>query len=395
MPSRTDHPLRIAAGVSPLFAPFGIRGLRLANRIVMSPMTRFFSPGGVPGPDVAAYYRRRAEHGCGLIITEGTWIDHPVASLDTHVPSFFGSALDGWRRVVEGVHEVGGKIAPQLWHVGHPRPSGGERTIGGLLDIPNLDQRSMSPSGYSAPGRRDIEPMSKADIAAVVASYARAANAAAEAGFDAVAIHGGHGYLIDQFLWGKLNHRTDEYGGNLENRARFAAEIVAAVREAIGPDIPIFLRISHWKTLDYGARLAETPENLKRLLMPIAEAGVDVFDCSQRRFWEADFPSSPLNFAGWVKKLTGKATMTVGNVGLNHEDHLASLGFDKTDVSGVANPNLADRLDDLLGRLRAEEFDLVGVGRALISDPAWTEKIRDGRLEELKSFERSATLRLA
>src|SRR5580704_6855755 len=102
-----------------IFRPFQLKGLTLANRIVMAPMKRSQSPGGVPGADVAAYYRRRAEGGVGLIITEGTYPDHPASGFDPNVPLFYGDqALAGWRRVAEQVHAAGGLIFPQLWHVG-------------------------------------------------------------------------------------------------------------------------------------------------------------------------------------------------------------------------------------------------------------------------------------
>src|SRR3954464_13575978 len=108
--------------LAPLFSPVGIGSLGLRNRIVMAPMTRNFSPDGVPGDDVAAYYRRRAENGVGLIVTEGTVIDHPASTDSTRVPRFFGEAsLDGWKRVAAAVHGAGGRIMPQIWHVGMRR----------------------------------------------------------------------------------------------------------------------------------------------------------------------------------------------------------------------------------------------------------------------------------
>ena len=116
-----------------LFAPFSFKGLTLPNRIVMAPMTRSFSPGGVPGEDVAAYYRRRAEGGVGLIVTEGTYPPHPAAGFDPKVPHLYGqAALNGWRNVVDQVHAVGGHIFSQLWHVGlqvssGPPPAGRRR----------------------------------------------------------------------------------------------------------------------------------------------------------------------------------------------------------------------------------------------------------------------------
>ena len=126
-----------------------------------------------------------------------------------------------------------------------------------------------------------------------------------------------HGYLIDQFFWSPLNQRTDRYGGSPRARGQFGAEVVAECRRRVGPDFPILLRISDWKLIDYRRRLAENPQELEELLAPLVDAGVDLFDCSQRRFWEPTFAGSDLNLAGWTKKVTGVPTMTVGSVGLD------------------------------------------------------------------------------
>src|SRR5579863_7094233 len=142
-----------------LFTPFVIKGVRLKNRIVMAPMTRSFSPGGVPGPDVAAYYRRRAVGGVGLIVTEGTYIAHPSSGFDPRVPHLYADdALAGWREVVNQVHDAGGKIFPQLWHVG-------------MAYDPTAGLRALGPSGLKKPGVLAGEPMSQADIDAVIEAY--------------------------------------------------------------------------------------------------------------------------------------------------------------------------------------------------------------------------------
>src|SRR5580704_16820818 len=134
----------MSLSVAALFTPFTIKNLTLPNRIVMAPMTRAFSPGGVPGPAVAAYYRRRAENGVGLIITEGTVIDHPASSSNPTVPYFHSErALGGWANVLAAVRGVGGRIMPQLWHVGALRKSGSE---------PQSDAPTVSPSGLAKPG---------------------------------------------------------------------------------------------------------------------------------------------------------------------------------------------------------------------------------------------------
>jgi 2,4-dienoyl-CoA reductase-like NADH-dependent reductase (Old Yellow Enzyme family) len=269
--------------VRPLFTPFSIKNVTLPNRIVMAPMTRSKSPGGIPGEDVAAYYRRRAEGGVGLIITEGTYPPDPAAGFDPGVPRLYGqSALDGWRRVVDQVHAAGGHIFSQLWHVGSQVSSG---------PPPPEGAHPVGPSGEHAMTQREI------DIA--IEAYAQAARSAQELGFDGVEIHAAHGYLIDQFFWEKTNQRTDHYGGGLAARTRFAAEVIREVRRRVGPVFPVVLRFSQWKIGDFDAKLAATPAGLELFLRPLVDAGVDVLHCSTRRFWDHEFEGSDLNLAGW------------------------------------------------------------------------------------------------
>lgn len=359
---------------APLFTPFKAGALELANRFVMAPMTRWKSPDQVPGADVAAYYRRRAEAGVGLIVTEGTTIDHPVSSYSERVPAFHGKkALEGWKRVVGEVHEAGGKIVPQIWHVGAMRSPG--------ADYPNRTLPWVSPSGIYKPGGKAInEPMTAADIAAVTMAFGEAAGRARELGFDGVEVHGAHGYILDQFLWDGLNLRDDDYGGDMVQRTRFAAEVVAAMRAAVGDDFTIIYRFSQWKQQDYKARLAETPEDLGALLAPLKAAGVDIFHCSQRRFWENEF-GSDMNIAGWVKKVTDLPTITVGSVGLAGALSTKELGA-KTEATSDLTP-LADSVAN-------GAFDLVAVGRALLVDPQWVVKMRDGRFDELRPYDDKA-----
>ncbi len=375
------------SALAPLFRPLTIRGLSLPNRIVMSPMTREFSPGGVPGDDVAAYYGRRAEGEAGLIVTEGVGIDHPAAVDKDRIPVLYGeAALAGWRRVTDAVHVAGGRIIPQLWHQGVMKEPGVGR---------NAAVRSSSPSGIwgtvgataldkeliarlSAP----TEPMSESEIADVIQAYARTASNAVAVGFDGIAIHGAHGYLPDAFLWAETNRRDDRWGGDHVARTRFAVELVRAIRAAIGPEKPIFFRFSQWKQQDFKARLADTPQQLGEILGPIAEAGADVFDGSTRYFDTPAFPDSALNLAGWAKKLTGKLTMTVGGVGLDKGM------YDTVKEGGRTTLNL----ERLVARLAAGEFDLVGVGRSILNDPAWARKVRTG--EPLAPFDRASLERL-
>ena len=336
----------------------------------MAPMTRSHSPEGIPGADVAAYYRRRAENAVGLIVTEGTAIAHPAALNAPKVPFFHGAEpLQGWARVVSEVHEAGGHIVPQLWHVGLVRKPG---------DGPNPEASPVGPSGLHKPGVKTVEPMNDADIAAAIDAYASSAASAKQLGFDGIELHGAHGYLIDQFFWEGTNLRTDRYGGDAVARTRFAVEVVQACRRAVGPDFPIILRFSQWKLQDYTAKLAPSPDALEKFLAPLADAGVDIFHCSTRRFWEPEFPDSHLNLAGWTKKLTGTPTITVGSVGLDVD---FITGFAEKKAAGTAG---LERLVEMVDR---GEVDLVAVGRALLSDAEWAAKVRDGRLDELRAFQ--------
>jgi 2,4-dienoyl-CoA reductase-like NADH-dependent reductase (Old Yellow Enzyme family) len=377
---------RLQLPLQPLFQPFSLNGLDLPNRILMAPMTRNFSPRGVPGADVAAYYRRRAEGGVGLILTEGTAPCDGAQNMP-QIPHAYGAeALASWRKVVAGVHEAGGRIAMQIWHVGAVKGSG---------ENSNLPESPVSPSGLLKPGVQIGEPMTQTQISAAVEAFARAAAAAKEAGFDAIELHGAHGYLIDQFFWDGANYRTDAYGGDLKARTRFAIEIIRECRRRVGRDFPILLRFSQWKLQDYAARLVATPRELADFLEPLVAAGVDAFHCSTRRFWMPEFDGSDLNLAGWTKKLTGKPTVTVGSVGLD-VDFIDSFGGVKEPVPGnghrEAPPAHLGRLVEMLAR---GDFDLVAVGRALLADPAWPLKLRDGKFDDIRIFAPAALATLA
>ncbi|WP_347302875.1 NADH:flavin oxidoreductase [Croceibacterium sp. TMG7-5b_MA50] len=364
-----------------LFQPFRSPKLELANRIVMAPMTRNKAPDGVPGPANAAYYRRRAEADVGLILTEGTVIDRPSSRNLPHIPDFHGdAALAGWQVVADEVHAAGGRIGPQIWHTGGT-PSSDPDYRRGPLD---------SPSGLNGPNDPAGEPMSEEAVADTIAAFGRAAGDAQRLGFDTLELHGAHGYLIDQFFWAATNQRTDRFGGaTIGERARFGAEVVAAARAAVGPDFPIILRLSQWKQQDYTARLANDPAELEQWLAPLVDAGVDILHCSQRRFWEPEFPEldgeDGLNFAGWAKKLTGLPTISVGSVGLSGE-FLGSFAGEGSQVT---------ELDRLIARMERDEFDLIAVGRALLADPHWVEKIRANRADELRDFDVAALKELA
>lgn len=359
-----------------LFQPLSIKSLSLKNRVVMAPMTRTFSENGIPSDDVAQYYRRRAQAEVGLILSEGTVINRPAARNDPKIPFFHGdAALSGWQHVIDEVHAAGGKMGPQLWHVGA---------------VPNMfsewvpDAPVESPSGLAGADKPRGEAMSDEAIADTIAAFGQAAADAKRLGFDTFEIHGAHGYLIDQFFWSVTNQRKDRFGGaTIKARSTFASEVVKSMRAAVGQDYPIILRVSQWKQQDFTAKLAATPDAMADWLVPLVEAGADVLHCSQRRFWEPEFPEidgdDGLNFAGWAKKLTGAVTISVGSVGLSN-DAMSSFGGESSTPVG---------LDRLLTRMERDEFDLIAVGRALLGDPLWVTKVREGNQADLQPFEAS------
>ena len=343
-----------------LFSQFSYKHLQLRNRIVMAPMTRAQSADGVPTPAITDYYARRAASEVGLILSEGTVINRPASKNMKRIPDFYGTeALAGWKQVIDAVHHNGGKMGPQIWHVGDTRTS---------ADYPAIPMEKAA-------------TMTLADIEDTIAQFAASAKAAKDLGFDCLEIHGAHGYLIDQFFWEVTNTRSDEYGGKtIRERSHFAVAVVKAIRAAVGEDFTIILRLSQWKQQDYKSRLVTNPSEMEEWLLPLKEAGVDIFHCSQRRFWEPEFEGSDLNFAGWAKKLTGQPTITVGSVGLKG-DFLAAFAGEGTEKSDFS---------EVMRRLERGDFDLVAIGRALLSDYEWAKKIKEGRVEELSDFSASS-----
>ena len=358
--------------LSILFEPVKLGPITLPNRWAMAPMTRQFSPNRTPTEDVARYYQRRAEGGTGLIITEGTTLRDLASSGSDAIPAISGEVpVAGWAKVVEAVHAAGSKIFPQIWHMGVMR----DAQASGHPEV-----ESLSPSGLLLPGKNRGRAMTDAEVAQSIEDFAEAARNAKGAGFDGVELHGAHGYLIDQFFWEGTNTRTDQYGGDMVARTRYAYEVIRAVRAAVGPDYPIMLRYSQWKQQDFESKLAPTPEALEAFLAPLTDAGLDAYHCSTRRYWEPEFEGSALNLAGWTKKLTGLATVTVGSVGLNQD---FVTGYASEDTVGTAD------IDGLAERVEAGEFDVVAVGRALIATPNWPKLMRAGQLSEAATYSRA------
>lgn len=214
-----------------LFNPLELGAFALRNRIVMAPLTRARSnPEAIPNALMAAYYAQRAD--AGLIISEATGISREGLGWP-NAPGLWNEAqVDGWKLVTDAVHRSGGRIVAQLWHMGrlvHPDLGGGQPVSSSATTAPDFAHTYEGKKPYT-----EARAATHADIRRIVRDYAAAARNAILAGFDGVQIHGANGYLVDQFLRDSDNHRTDEYGGSVDNRLRFMSEVLEAVGSAIG-----------------------------------------------------------------------------------------------------------------------------------------------------------------
>jgi N-ethylmaleimide reductase len=219
-----------------LFDPVQAGALQLRNRVVMAPLTRNRAPGAVPTPLMATYYAQRAS--AGLIVSEATAISHQGQGY-ADVPGLYSTGqLDGWKHVTQAVHQAGGRIVAQLWHVGRVshnelQPHHGQPVAPSALraNTKTVLIRDGVPAFVPTSEPRALDA---AELPGIVQDYRQAALNARSAGFDGVEVHAANGYLLDQFLKTGANHRTDDHGGSIPNRARLLLEVMRAVTEAVG-----------------------------------------------------------------------------------------------------------------------------------------------------------------
>jgi len=371
------------SALSVLFTPLAIKRLKLRNRFVMPGMQRGFMNDGAPTPKMIEYMRRCAVGGAGLIISESTSPDHPSAYWQPVMGRMEHATLGEWKQVADVVHSGGAAFLLQLWHPGAMRKVAPGHPLAACP--------ALSPSGLIQADRPNGRAMTREDLEELKAAYVRAAERAREIGADGVEVHSAHGYLLDQFLWAETNRREDEYGGaTLAERARYAAEIVAAIRRTVGTEFVISYRFSQFKEVDYGAAVATGPQDLGGMLSLLRAAGVDLFNASSRRFFKPEWPDSAhpdFTIAEWTRALTDAPVMTCGSVGLNVE-MFANL-FDGEEPSELC---IERDLAFLAERVRRGTIDLVGVGRMHIANNDFVDKVRAGNLQELALFNKSIHL---
>lgn len=327
---------------APMFAPFKLREMTLANRVVVSPMAQYKAVDGCPTDWHLIHYGERAKGGAALVYTEMTCVS-AEGRITPGCPGLYAPAHEAaWRRLVDFVHaETGARICCQIGHAG---PKGSTQVGWEEMDAPlaqgNWPLIAASPLPWSD---RNAVPraMDRADMDAVVAQFGTATQMADRAGFDMIELHAAHGYLISAFISPLSNHRTDAYGGSLENRLRFPLEVFAAMR-AVWPDAkPMAVRIS---STDWHAD-GVTPEDAVEIAAAFAKAGVDIVDVSAGQTSVAAQPvygrmfQTP--FSDRIRNEAGIATMAVGNI--YEPDHVNSiLMAGRADLVALARPHLAD-----------------------------------------------------
>ena len=327
-----------------LLQPVRIGSWSLRTRLAMAPMTRSFADDqtGTVGADVVAYYRRRAQDGIGLIITEGI-VPSPRGKGTFGVPGLYTKEqVNAWRKVTEAVHEEGGTIIAQLWHVGrlpHPDLTGGYAPQApSAAQAEGLVHRLRKP--FAMP-----EAMKPGDIKEVVQRYAQAARYAIEAGFDGVELHGAHGYLIDQFSWEVTNQRTDRYGGGRVERLQFMKEVLGAVGESIGMD-RIIVRFSELKDDQPDFRWQDPKAEIEAYLDVFREAGLRVLHPSTNTFAHAMADGMTLHEL--VRRRWNGALIGVG--GLTPSSAAEAIRAGVIDVAAFGKPLLAN--SDFVSKLR-------------------------------------------
>lgn len=339
---------------TPLLAPATLHGLQLSNRLAVAPMTRVSaSPEGHANGAMARYYERFARGGFGLVITEGIYTDTAYAQGYARQPGLSdGEQARAWRPVVKAIQGAGGRAIAQLMHAGALSQFNRFRdhTAGPSAVRP----RGTQMTAYRGEGEYPVpRAMTDADIAEAIRGFARAALLAMEvAGFDGVEIHGANGYLLDQFLSGHTNTRTDHWGGALAQRVRLTVEVARAVRQMLGASAPVGVRISQGKVNDFGHKWPEAEAGASTVFGALAHSGIDYLHVTEFEAWRPAF---------------GDAGPSLLQLARRHAPGLAI----------VANGSLHDP-----GRAEAAlagGADFVALGRGALSNPDWPKRLKEGR----------------
>ena len=334
-----------------LLSPIKIKTMELSNRVVLPPMgTNLGNPDGSVSEANLAYLKRMARGGAGLIIIEVCAVHPSAPSINSELCVYEDRFVPGLRKLTEIAHAAGSKIALQLHHAGRES----------LYLLKQKKAIAPSPIRSLVFGLTPRE-MTLEDIKEIIAAFGTAAARAQEAGFDAVEVHGAHGYLLTQFLSALCNQRSDEYGGSLANRGRFIVEVLQEVRRRVGGDFPISLRISAEEFIKGGY----TVEDIQPILPDFVKAGADIIHTSLGTLSLGSITSAPLEYEPGFNAWRAKKVKEVVNV----------------PVIAVGRFTDPAQADEVIGR---GEADLVAFGRQFLTDPDFLLKAREGRSEDIR-----------
>ncbi|MGJ9384180.1 tRNA-dihydrouridine synthase [Salipaludibacillus sp. CF4.18] len=334
-----------------------ISSVDLENRVGLAPMTRTSATeDGLVTNQMANYYTKFTKGGFGLIITEGTYPDEQYSQGYNDQPGIANDKqVEEWKKVIKSVHENGAKIFCQIMHAG--ALSQGNRykneTIGPSAVKPKGEQLGF----YGGSGEFSIpKEMTSEDIKEVVQSFANSAVRAKQAGFDGIEIHGANGYILDQFLTDYTNKRTDQYGGSIENRVRLLVEVLQAVREQVGAEFPVGIRISQGKVNDYDHKWANGESDAEIIFSSISKAGADFIHVTENDAMNPAFEENGKTLAAFAKKYGDVPIFANGNL---HE------------------PEKAEEI------IKKGEADLITLGTGALVNPDWVNKVqKDGTINE-------------
>jgi len=349
--------MSLSSNIHPALAPFSSSraGLSLRNRAAVAPMSRVSTAGdGVPTDAMKRYYADFARGGFGLIVTEGTYPDLAHSQAYARQPGLATEAqVNAWRSIVSEVHAAGAKIVVQLMHAG------------ALVQGNRHSAESVAPSAITPKGEKMSEyggegpyatprAMVEADFRTITEAFVRAARRARDAGFDGVEIHAANGYLFDQFLTTYTNARTDEYGGPVENRIRFTAEVLRAIVQAVGPTFVVGVRLSEAKVNDKSYTWPGGVEEARTIFTTVRDAG-----------------ASYLHIAGEGRAFAFSSHLRDGLT-------LPQLARQVTGLPVIANGNLHDP-SSAARALEDGHADILALGRAALANPDWPTRLAQGR----------------
>lgn len=335
-----------------LFQSGTLNRLALKNRIMVAPMTRISATvDGVPGDRMKHYYERFARGGFGTIITEGLYIDEAWSQTYAFQAGLVNNPqVAGWRAITEGVHQHGGRIIAQLMHAGAISQGNIYRndTLAPSVVQPRGEQLGFyhGHGDYALPGE-----MSEDQIQAVIQSFAEtAARAIGVAGFDGIEIHGANGYLLDQFFTDYTNQRCDRWGGDIAARLSLTLAVIRAVRQRIGHDVTLGVRISQGKVNDFHHKWQEGEAGAKQVFSLLAESGIDYLHLTEYDALQPAFPGNTLSLVQIAREVAPSLTI-------------------------VANGSLSD--SGSASQALEQGADYVALGKSALANPDWPMRIRD------------------